>query len=193
MNLQDGLKLIGKPAEIPDCSRDDLPQFFVDMGFRVGAEIGVEKGEFAQKFCQAGLTLYAIDPWQTHENFYEHARQLLSPYKNCTIIKKTSVEAVENFADASLDFVYIDANHEFRYIAEDLYEWTKKVRSGGIISGHDYFFTKHRKGPQVWHVGYVLKAYIEAYDIPSWYVIGRKEKLPNEKRDKWRSWMFIKP
>ncbi len=31
MKLIDGIKLKGAPAEIPDCSRDDLPQFFVEM------------------------------------------------------------------------------------------------------------------------------------------------------------------
>lgn len=102
------------------------------------------------------------------------------------------MEALEDFADESLDFVYIDANHEFRYIAEDLFEWTKKVRKGGIVSGHDYFYNKTGTGEDHWHVAYVLKAYIGAYGIENWYLLGRKETLEGEKRDKWRSWMFIK-
>lgn len=135
MRLIDGLKLMGKPVEIPDCSRDDLPNFFVEMGFKVGAEVGVYKGEFSLKLAQAGLSLYAIDPWQAnrenmqqrHDLMYQETKTLLSPFPKCQVIRKTSMEAVDNFKDGSLDFVYIDANHEFRYIAEDLYEWTKKV------------------------------------------------------------------
>ena len=102
------------------------------------------------------------------------------------------MEAVEGFVDESLDFVYIDGNHEFRYIAEDIYEWTKKVKKGGIVSGHDYFFTKSGTNKAHWHVAYVLRAYIGAYGIENWFVLGRKETIKGEKRDKWRSWMFVK-
>ncbi len=204
MKLIEGIKQKGQPFEIPDASREDLPQFFVDMGYKVGAEIGVERGRFSESLCRVGLKIYAIDPWREQKNLfysrgqkrldlhYEYTQRTLAPYPSCTIIRKTSMEAVEDFADESLDFVYIDANHEFRYIAEDLVEWTKKVRRGGIVSGHDYFFVKHGKGAQIWHVAYVLKAYIAAHGIPNWYVIGSKNRLPGEKRDIWRSWMFVK-
>ncbi len=204
MILSNAIKLKGKPFEIPDCSRDDLPSFFKEMGFKVGAEIGVYKGDFSKKLCEAELKLYAIDPWRIYKDFgnsrgqerldfqYEHTKRVLAPYPNCKIVRKTSMEAVLDFPDNSLDFVYIDANHEFRYIAEDLAEWTKKVRKGGIISGHDYFYTKTGTGEVNWHVAYVLNAYIGAYNIPNWYLLGRKEKIEGEKRDKWRSWMFVK-
>lgn len=205
MKLLDALQHPGRPFEIPNSSRDDLPQFFVDMGFKVGAEVGVYKGGFSQKLCQAGLKLFAVDPWRIYKDFphplgqkrldfqYEHAQRLLAPYPDCTIIRKTSMEAVEDFPDKSLDFVYIDANHEFRYIAEDLYEWTKKVKPGGIVSGHDYFFLKTGTGAQVWHVAHILRAYIASFGISNWYVIGSKDPKDNETRDKWRSWFFIKP
>lgn len=204
MELSEAIKFGGRPFEIPDVSRDDLPKFFVKMGYKVGAEVGVYKGEFSEKLCQAGLTLYAIDPWRIYKDYgnprgqkrldfqYEHTKRVLAPYTNCTIVRKTSMEAVEDFADKSLDFVYIDGNHEFRYIAEDLYEWSKKVKKGGIVSGHDFFYTKTGTGTQNWHVAYVLMAYIRAYGIENWYLLGRKETVAEETRDKWRSWMFIK-
>ena len=62
MKIIDGIKLKGRPAEIPDCGRDDLPQFFVEMGYKVGAEIGVQEGIYAEEICKAGLKLYAVDP-----------------------------------------------------------------------------------------------------------------------------------
>lgn len=204
MKLIDGLKLKGKPAEIPDCSRDDLPQFFVEMGFKTGAEIGVYKGEFSEEFAKAGLKLFAIDPWKEYKGYgvtrnqdkldsqYEQTKKVLAPYPNSTIIRKTSMEAVEDFEDESLDFVYIDGNHEFRYIAEDLHEWTKKVKKGGIVSGDDFFYTKLGKGKNLWHVAHVLTAYIATFGISNWYLLGRKRSAEGEKRDKWRSWMFIK-
>lgn len=202
--LMKALTQTGSPYEIPDCSRDDLPQFFLEMGFKVGAEIGVYKGEFSEKFAKAGLKLYAIDPWRIYKDYdnprgqsrldfqYEHTKRVLSPYPQCEIIRKTSMEAADDFEDESLDFVYIDGNHEFRYIAEDLFEWTKKVKKGGIVAGHDYFFNKTGTGEQMWHVAYVLKAYIASFGVQNWYLLGREEAVPGEKRDKWRSWMFVK-
>lgn len=205
MKLIDAVKKHkGNPFEIPDCSRDDLPQLFLDMGFKVGVEVGTYKGEFAEKFAKAGLTIFGVDPWRIYKDFgnprgqdrldfqYEHTKRLLSPYPNAKLIRKTSMEAVEDFADESLDFVYIDGNHDFKYIAEDLAEWTRKVKKGGIVSGHDYFYTKTGTSDVHWHVAFVLKAYLAAYSIANWYILGSKDPIEGERRDKWRSWMFVK-
>lgn len=203
MKLIDGLKLKGRPAEIPDSSRDDLPQFFVELGFKVGAEIGVYKGEYTKFFLDAGLKMYGIDPWRNYSEYrnsrgqkrldflYEHTKRVLAPYPNCTIVKKTTMEAINDFPDESLDFVYIDANHLLKYVIEDIYEWSKKVRQGGVIAGHDYFYEK-REDFNVIHVAFAVKAYTDAYDIKNWYVLGREKFVKGEKRDRWRSWMWIK-
>lgn len=206
MKLIDGLKLKGKPAEITDCSRDDLPQFFVDMGFKVGAEIGAAKGEFSGKFAKAGLTHYAIDPWRVYsdyyrdhkwdrkmQRYYEQAKKTLSPYPNATIIRKTSMEAVLDFKDDSLDYVYIDGNHLFKYIAEDLSEWTKKVRKGGIVAGHDYAYFKSKSELGLCHVIPVVNAYAQAYNIQNWYIFGQEYFRQVATKDRFiRNWMFLK-
>lgn len=206
-NIEKGLYLIGKPAMIPDCNRDDLPQFFVDRGFQVGAEIGVYKGEFTEKLCQTGLKIYGIDPWMAYYGYddkkvefqkrqdflYEHTQRTLKPYPNCTLVRKTSMDALKDFPDGSLDFVYIDGNHNFKYIAEDLCEWTKKVKKGGVVSGHDYSPRGlSMRDQDTIHVKYVVDAYTLAYEIKNWYVLGRDEIIKGEKRDKFRSWMWIK-
>jgi hypothetical protein len=204
MRLIDAINQRGHPFEIPDCSRDDLPSFFVEMGYKIGAEIGVDKGEFSEKLCKVGLELYAIDPWrydsdyvdrhsqETLDLFYETTKRKLSSYPGSKIIRKTSMEAVADFANESLDFVYIDANHQLKYIIEDLVEWSKKVRPGGIVSGHDYIYTNPRTPAGICHVIPAINAYIQAYNIKNWYLLGRKEPLPGERRDNWRSWMFVK-
>lgn len=205
--ILEGLKLKGSPVEIPDCSRDDLPQFFVDMGYKVGAEIGTAKGEFTVKFARVGLTMYAIDPWMSYPDYdgspqptrtdffnteFRLAKKTLAPYPNCTIIRKTSMQALADFKDNSLDFVYIDGNHQLKYVVEDLVEWSKKVRQGGIVSGHDYIYTNPRTQTGICHVIYALDAYIRAYKITNWYLLGRYERREDEKRDRFRSWMFLK-
>jgi predicted O-methyltransferase YrrM len=48
------------------------------------------------------------------------------------------MDVVKNFGDESLDFVYIDSNHKYEYCKEDVREWSKKVKRGGLVAGHDY-------------------------------------------------------
>ena len=209
MKLIDGLQLKGGRIEIPDCSRDDLPAFFVEMGYKVGVEIGVYKGEYTKLFLNAGLQMYAVDPYMAYDDYNEpnrdfQARQdylykrlyhVLKIYPNCTIIRKTSMDAVKDIPNNSLDFVYIDGHHGFKYVAEDLWEWSKKVKKGGIISGHDYALNRHAnaRDPYVLNVKYVLDAWVQAFHIDTYYILGRHKAPEGEKRDKWRSWMYVNP
>jgi len=204
MRLVDALKETGQPFRIPDADRNDLPQLMKDLGLRVGAEIGVDKGKYTEVWGKAGLKMYAIDPWRYYGDYqhpkgqerldeiYEHAKKRLAPY-DVEIIKKTSMEAVGDFTEGSLDFVYIDGHHGFKYVAEDLWEWSKIVKKGGIIAGHDFALTKHNemKDPFVLHVKHVLFGYTAALHIKNWYVIGSDKSLPGEKREMFRSWFWI--
>jgi len=56
---------------------------------------------------------------------YVEAVKRLEPY-NCVLIKKYSMDAVKDFADGSLDFIYIDGNHNYPHVVEDLCFWAKK-------------------------------------------------------------------
>lgn len=201
MKLIDAIKEHGNPFNVPDCSRDNLSDFLVKIGFKTGAEIGVYKAEFTEKFAKLGLKMYAIDPWlpyegQTQERqdfLYGHAQRVLAPYPNCTIIRKTSMEALSEFTDGSLDFVYIDGDHRFRYVAEDLAEWYLKVKRDGIVAGHDYLCTDPTTDPLP-EVGPVIDAFIKIYGIENFYTFGRSKPLAEEKKDdKYLSWMFFKP
>ena len=53
-------------------------------------------------------------------------------------IKMTSIEASKTFEDNSLDFVFLDASHEYEDVKEDILHWLPKIKSGGIFAGHDY-------------------------------------------------------
>lgn len=206
---KNSLKLKGQPVEIPDCSRDDLPQFFIDTGYKVGVEVGVYKAEFTEQLCKVGLKVYGIDPYEAYDDYktspkynrfqkrqdflYGHAQRVLAPYKNCETVRKTSMEAVRDFEDGSIDFVYIDGHHGFKYVAEDIWEWSKKVRKGGMVSGHDYGdYLTSALDPYVIHVRYVVDAYTKALKINNWYVLGRDKKVEGERRDGWRSWFWFK-
>lgn len=53
-------------------------------------------------------------------------------------IEGDSVEAAQQVADESCDFVFVDAAHEYEPVIADLAAWWPKVKKGGIIAGHDY-------------------------------------------------------
>ena len=55
-----------------------------------------------------------------------------------TPIRKPSLQAAQDFADRSIDIVFIDAAHEYDPVKEDILAWLPKVKLGGILSGHDY-------------------------------------------------------
>lgn len=199
MKISDGIKQKGKPFEIPDCSRDELPEFFKELGFKTGAEIGVLWGKNLEKYCEAGLAMYGIDPYQSYEDHvctnyinevYRQTVEKFSIYPNCRIIRKMSMDALADFPDRSLDFVYIDGNHKFGYVAMDLMKWAKKVRKGGIIAGHDYYC--HKGDRENRFVGPVVDAFTETYDIADWYLLGKKNPSPGEKVDDTLSFMFFK-
>ena len=188
-------------VEIPNRGRQHLPQWFNDLGFRCGVEVGTESGAYAETICQAmpGVHLTCVDLWQPYigyrdhvsakhlEGFYEETQRRLAPYQ-VTIIRDWSVSAAAQFEDESLDFVYIDGNHSLPHVIGDLAAWSQKVRRGGIVSGHDY--ARHR-WPNLMHVEQGIGAWVDAYDIRPLFLIGRKQEIPGEIRDGARSWFFV--
>lgn len=193
MKLIDAIKHKGNPYRVPNCSRDELPKFFVNSGFKVGAEIGVFKGDFIEKFCKAGLTMYGIDPWTNRSHMFQSVRARLRGYKNCTLIRKTSMEAVIDFQPRSLDFVYIDADHRFPSIAEDIYNWFWRVKRGGVVSGHDYLDTRPGEAYRSLQVQSVVDAFVKAFYVDNLYIFGRsKAHLNTEQNDRILSFMFFR-
>jgi len=63
-------------------------------------------------------------------------------------IRKPSIEAANQFQDHSLDFVFIDASHEYEDVKNDIKAWLPKVKKNGILAGHDYY-----TGEQNYHPG----------------------------------------
>ena len=206
VRLIDAIKEHGHPYLVENCSRDYLPDFFKELGFKTGAEIGVWEGEFTEKFCRAGFKMYGIDPWIARGSQNQHQQNarygrtlaLLSPAK-CELIRKTSMEAVKDFEDNSLDFVYIDGDHRYANVLEDIIEWSKKVRSGGVVSGHDYACTdpdinafpiKYQKHLEV---ASAVDKCIKDFGIEDFYIFGRSKPLEEEvMNDRMLSWLFFK-
>lgn len=187
------------PIEIPNVGRNQLAELFNVLGFKVGAEIGVYKGEYSEILCKTnpGVELYCIDSWVNYDGFHlrdmdtakQEAEERLKPY-NVHILHMTSSAAAKQIPDGSLDFVYIDGNHEFVYVCQDLHYWNKKVRPGGIVAGHDYF--KLVKPSSNMHVISAVNGFTDAYKIRPWFILGTKAIVPGQIRDDHRSWMWVR-
>ena len=155
-----------------------------EWGLLRGVEVGTAGGEFAEVLLDAGLTLTCVDPWVTYPGYTDYrsqrtlnhvgwrARRRLRPYGDrVAVVRKMSVEAAADFADGSLDFVFIDANHGLRWVVEDLCAWAPKVRPGGVVSGHDYAPCE-RERRQGHHVAEAVRAYADAYGVRPWFTVG---------------------
>ncbi len=182
----------GPPFKSRDGTRETLAAFMNEIGYRTGAEIGVRKGEYSERLCRniPGLKLKSIDPWhrfrrnsqQRMDTYFNMTCNALSPY-GVEVIRKTSVEAVKEVGDGSLDFVYIDAMHEFDFVMMDILAWVPKVRIGGMVSGHDYT-------PPTWVCGVMaaVDTYTKVHDIKRWYVTSGNGKSERGAP----SWFWVK-
>jgi len=202
-----------QPVEIKNTTRETLAEMFCELDYKIGAEIGVERGIYSEILLQKNPKLeklYSIDAWEAYEGYRDHmtqpemdelledTRKRLDPYgKRVEIIKGFSTNVAKVFADESLDFVYLDANHDFEHVVEDIAAWEKKVKVGGIIAGHDYI--RRKTNAFLMHVPYAIDAYVSAYQIKPLFVLGRKDARANnnpkrgELRDSTRSWFYVKP
>lgn len=123
--------------EIPGWS-DDILGYYQDIskvlvkGARI-VEIGVYHGRSITFMCdqledRPDVEVFGVDISQQSTKIPDRVQFILSE----------SDAAANMFPDKSVDFVFIDACHEYEYVYADIKSWLPKVKKGGILSGHDY-------------------------------------------------------
>ena len=113
------------------------------------AEIGVARGFFSKLILETcnPQKLFLIDLWED-ESDSEYSEQALVSVKQkmadaiakkqVEILRGWSGEMIERLPEYSLDWVYIDAAHDYASVVRDLDACRKRIKPGGFIAGHDY-------------------------------------------------------
>jgi hypothetical protein len=176
-------------------SREYFPQMLNALGLRhTGVEVGVHEGDFAFHIAQQwlGWPLYLVDRWRHvvgyndsanvsdeafNRMFVRVANRMRNIY-DVGLLRMDSTLAAGLFADETLDWVYIDADHSYDAVMADLHAWYPKVRKGGLVAGHD-FLNLPDGGPITCHVKFAVEHFMASRrlpilstneDWPTWYV-----------------------
>jgi hypothetical protein len=130
----------------------------------VGAEIGVWKGDFSDRILKAlnPKELHLIDPWKHQSSaVYKYAwygglakngqdemdrhyaavcSRFDEPARRAQvkIHRGFSADVLGQFPDDFFDWVYIDGNHMYEYVKQDLDLSFRKTKVGGLVAGDDY-------------------------------------------------------
>ncbi len=186
------------PYTIGGLNRDGLVDLWRGLGYKVGAEVGVDLGTFAKLIFEGipGLKMYLVDPYAPYHGNVRHvkrnpeAKSIASKSLkgfDTVWIEEVSETAFKKIKDGSLDFVYIDGNHRYDYVMLDIILWSRKVRKGGMVSGHDYN-TKGRNSER--EVKIAVDHYTKFHRITPWFITDNKAR--HYKPDRHASWFWIK-
>ena len=122
---------------------------FVEVGSWKGSSAAYMAVEIANS--EKNIKFDCVDVWTASEPAYDNDQYIKSNtlfehfvdnmrpvegYYNA--VRKKSTDAAQDYADASLDFVFIDAEHTYTAVIADITAWLPKVKSGGMLAGHDY-------------------------------------------------------
>lgn len=130
----------------------------------IAVELGAWKGRstcfMGVEIANSGkpITFYTVDHWQgvgDQEGYEPDAddragrlfevfqRNIAPVAAHVNVIRSDTAQAAEQFADGSIDFLYVDASHAYDGVLRDLLAWFPKVKLGGTIAGDDWCFSVH--------------------------------------------------
>jgi len=203
----------------PYKNRNDLLDILSEKQIKLACEVGVQAGVYSRKILTSIPSLknlYLVDLWEKQENYADGAnsfdqQEMLHRTQSNTnqwkhkvkILKGYSTEMASKIKDNTLDWCYIDARHDYVGCMEDIASYWPKIKSGGIMSGHDYhdavetkkYFLTTNKPDRDWSIcsdGSINKGAVKGAvnDFASNYGL---QVLVSYAENMWHTWSIIKP
>lgn len=152
--------------------QDFIDEVLSDKKDLIGIELGSYCGNSSEMFINSGCfeKLYCIDSWNGIESKFTEKifDETLSKNQKIIKIKDLTLNVSKQFQYGSIDFIYIDANHDYDSVKNDILHYFPKIKNGGIISGHDY--CESWKGV-INAVNEIFGKPIKVFKDGSWYII----------------------
>ena len=180
------------PIKIEASRWHDLGHMLTALGCEKAVEVGVYRGRFTAALAKRApkMQILGVDAWKVYPGYkdyenndleseaYTDAMRRLGDKPNVKLMNAWSLDAAKEVEDNSLDYLFIDANHSYEFVVEDLKAWEPKVKVGGIVMGHDYFVMKKLN----FGVIQAVNGWVETHHIK--HLFTWKDNCP--------SWMYIK-
>jgi hypothetical protein len=150
-------------------SKTTFGEMCQERGFTVAAELGVQTGRFSDSFLYNAPSTekyILVDTWEQRSNYtdsanvdnsaqekiYQDTMARLAPYHSRTklvVMRNFTTTAVLSIPDASIDFIYVDARHDYCGVREDIELWWPKLKVRGIMAGDDYLTSKEHQALKI--------------------------------------------
>ncbi len=160
-------------------------------------EVGVWKGEFSREILNVSnpKLLVLVDSWSYDENvrgcapqvngeeplnqsFFDKAKQetynKFKNDKNVRILEMNSYGASSYYEDDYFDYIYLDAEHTYKAVINDLNLWYPKLKKNGILFGDDYYWREEDDTLSL-HIAY--QEFIKKHNIKKWCVFKSQIKI----------------
>lgn len=195
-------------------TRNDIAAMLEERKFKTGIEVGVQKGQFARWTLDRWPSCeqyHLVDIWKQQENYKDVAnvdnskqnsnfqKTLINikPYEDKVVIHRNlSTDAAKDFHKESIDYVYIDARHDYCGVKADIEHYWPIVKPGGIIAGHDYNENSEIGDNQDWGLcsdgtrnDMAVKGAVNDFFLPKGLTIS----VTYYREQNWMSWMVQKP
>jgi len=160
-------------------------------------EVGVWKGDFSREIWNISnpKLLVLVDSWTYDEkvrgcapqvngeeplnqNFFDQAKQdtynKFKNDKNVRILDMNSSSASSKYEDYYFDYIYLDAEHTYKAVINDLNIWYPKLKKNGVLFGDDYYW-REKDDTLSLHIAY--QEFIKKHNIKKWCVFKSQIKI----------------